>query len=203
VTLLPTRCFERIGRRIEDYMGQVTVVDYDPNWPRLFETLSAPISELLAGVAISIEHVGSTAVPGLAAKPVIDIDVVVLPPDVSTGIARLQGFGYQHLGDRGVPQREAFRRPPGSAVHHLYLCPSTSPALANHLAIRDHLRANPPAARAYGALKKRLAIDFAHDVDGYVEAKTAFLVAILRQRGFHDDVLSEIERINRRPTATG
>jgi GrpB-like predicted nucleotidyltransferase (UPF0157 family) len=142
----------------------------------------------------------STAVPGLAAKPVLDIDVVVLETNVSACIAQLEALGYQDQGDRGVPQREAFRQPPGSADHHLYLCPSTSPALANHLAIRDHLRANPSDARAYGELKKRLAVDFAHDIDGYVEAKTAFLVAILRRRGFPDDLVTENERINRRPS---
>lgn len=184
-------------------MGPITIVEYDPSWPRVFETLSSAISAVVGDVALSIEHVGSTAVPGLAAKPVIDIDVVVLEPDVQTGIARLETLGYEHLGDRGVPQREAFRRPPGSAVHHLYLCPSMSPALANHLAIRDHLRANSSDARAYGDLKKRLAIDFAHDPVGYVEAKTDFLVGILRQRGFDSDLLTEIERANRRSLRTG
>jgi GrpB-like predicted nucleotidyltransferase (UPF0157 family) len=134
---------------------------------------------------------------------VIDIDVVVAEPDVLGCIARLEALGYQHQGDRGVPKREAFLRPPGTVVHHLYVCPSTGPALANHLAVRDHLRACPSDARAYGELKKRLAVEFTHDVDGYVEAKTAFLIAILRQRGFSDELLTEIELINRRPTVAG
>src|SRR4051794_11124858 len=97
-----------------------------------------------------------------------------------------------HQGNCGVPQREAFRRPSGSPAHRLYLCPFNSRALANHLAIRDHLRTNPSEARAYGDLKKRLALEFAHDVDGYVEAKTAFLVGILRTLGFPEDALAEI-----------
>lgn len=180
-------------------MARIVVVDYDPNWPHSFETLSARISDALDGVAISIEHVGSTSVPGLAAKPVIDIDAVVLEPDIATGIARLETLGYEHQGDCGVPQREAFRRPPGFVAHHLYLCASGSLALANHLAIRDHFRTTPAAARAYADLKKRLAFEFADDGDGYVEAKTAFLVSILRQSGFDEGQLSEIERINRRP----
>lgn len=184
-------------------MGQITVVDYDPSWPRLFATLSSVVHSAVADIAISIEHVGSTAVPGLAAKPVIDIDVVVHEGDVQAGIARLTTLGYDHLGDRGIPAREAFRPPPGAPFHHLYLCPSTSPALANHLAIRDHLRANPADARAYGDLKKRLALEFADDIDGYVGAKTAFLVAILRKRGFSEDALVDIEGANRRPVAGG
>ncbi|MGH7460974.1 MAG: GrpB family protein [Longimicrobiales bacterium] len=88
-----------------------------------------------------------------------------------------------------MPKRESFRAPCGTPRHHLCLCPSMSPALANHLAIRDHLRANPSAARAYGDLKKRLALEFAHDIDGYVEARTSFLASILREIGFPDDEL--------------
>ncbi len=178
-------------------MSQVVVVDYDPKWPELFQALTAPLRKVFAQVAVSIEHVGSTAVPGLAAKPVIDIDVVVLEHDVSEAIARLGSLGYRHLGERGIPQREAFRRPPSSAVHHLYVCPLASAALANHLAVRDHLRSHPEEARAYGELKKQLAIDFAEDVDGYVEAKTEFLLRILRQRGFTDALLHQIEGVNR------
>ena len=88
-------------------------------------------------------------------------------------------------------------------LHHLYLCPSTRPALANHLAIRDHLRANPSAARAYGDPKKRLALEYAHDSEGYVEAKTSFLIGILQEVGFSENELRNIERINRRPLSAG
>jgi GrpB-like predicted nucleotidyltransferase (UPF0157 family) len=182
-------------------LSELIVVDYDPHWPRLFETLRSSIWSAVADIVISIEHVGSTAVPGLAAKPVIDIDVVVPEEAVAVGIVRLTALGYQHRGDHGVPKREAFRSPNGSPRHHLYLCPSSSPALAYHLAIRDYLRTHPSDARAYGELKKRLALEFAHDSIGYVEAKTRFLVAILRQIGFSDDRLAEIIRINRRPEA--
>jgi GrpB-like predicted nucleotidyltransferase (UPF0157 family) len=180
-------------------VSNVIVLDYDPNWPHLFETLRSSVWDAISDIAISIEHVGSTAVPGLAAKPVIDIDVVVHEAAVRVGIARLEALGYLHRGDCGVPKREAFRSPAGSPPHHLYLCASASVALANHLAIRDHLRANPSVARASGDLKRRLAGDFAADRAGYVEAKTAFLVAILRQVGFAEDDLAEIVQSNRRP----
>lgn len=188
-------------RRREDAVNGVIVVDYDPNWPRLFETLRSSIWRAVADIVLSIEHVGSTAVPGLAAKPVIDIDVVVPEEAVAVGIDRLKTLGYEHRGDLGVPKREAFRCPDGSPRHHLYLCPSTSPALANHLAIRDYLRTHPSEARAYGDLKKRLALEFRHDSVGYVESKTGFLVAILRQIGSSDDRLAEIIRINCRSEA--
>lgn len=177
-------------------MNEVVVLDYDPGWPRVFEELRSILWPAVSDIAISIEHVGSTAVPGLAAKPVIDIDVVVPEGDVPTGIKRISDLGYEHRGDLGIPSREAFRRPPGTPRHHLYLCPSGSPALANHIAIRDYLRADASAAIEYGKLKKRLARRFPRDIDAYIEAKTDYLVAILRKVGFPDDVLAEIERVN-------
>lgn len=179
-------------------MPEILVRDYDPRWPEVFEELRSSLFSALADVATSIEHVGSTSVPGLASKPVIDMDVVVPFDRVATGIARITALGYVHRGDLGVPQREAFDPPHGAAPHHLYLCPVGSSALANHLAIRDYLRAHPSAAQAYGSLKKRLAREFAGDIDGYVEAKTGFLVAILRQMGFPEERIAEIERVNRK-----
>ena len=180
-------------------MNEVIVLDYDPGWPGLFEEIRSSVWAAVSDIAIAIEHVGSTSVPGLAAKPVIDMDVVVAEGDVATGIDRLTGLGYEHRGDLGIPDREAFRQPAGSPRHHLYLCPSGSPALANHLAIRDYLRTNTRVANAYGALKKHLAREFPRDVDGYVEAKTGFLVGVLRKVGFPADALAEIERMNMRP----
>lgn len=180
-------------------MSGLAVVDYDSSWPMPFERLRSSIWRVVADVASSIEHVGGTSDPGLAAKPVIDIDVVVPRVHMAAAIARLTSLGYEHKGDLGVPQREAFQRPPGSPPHHLYLCPTGSPALANHIAVRDYLRAHPSAAQAYGDLKKHLALEYARDIDGYVEAKTGFLLEILRKSGFAERRLVEIERINRRP----
>lgn len=180
-------------------LKSVEVLDYDGAWALAFDGLHAGLWAALSDIAISVEHVGSTAVPGLAAKPVIDIDVVVVPSRTADAIARLASLGYEHRGDLGVPQREAFRSPVESPRHHLYLCPPTSPALANHIAVRDHLRADPAEARAYGVLKKRLAQEFRHDGVGYSVGKTSYLVAMLRRLGFAEDALSDIERMNRRP----
>jgi GrpB-like predicted nucleotidyltransferase (UPF0157 family) len=181
----------------------IVVVDYDPAWPLLFEELHTTVWPAVAGVATSIEHVGSTAVPGLAAKPVIDLDVVVAPGRVSEGVERLAELGYGPRGNLGIPGRQAFRAPADTAGrHHLYLCPADSPALANHLAVRDFLRAHPERVREYGRLKKRLAAEFMHDVDGYVEGKSDFLLGILRASGFDTAALGDIERMNRRPRET-
>ena len=175
--------------------------DYDPRWPGVFEALNETVLAALGELVVSVEHVGSTSVSGLAAKPVIDLDVVVASADVATAIERLATIGYEHLGDRGIPQREAFDSPAGSPRHHLYLCPVGSPALANHLAVRNHLRENPAAAAEYGMLKKRLAREHANDSASYGEAKTEFLVAILRGLGFAQDALADIESMNRAPEA--
>ena len=177
-------------------MEAIVVVDYDSTWPELFETLRTPIWDAVADIALSVEHVGSTSVPGLAAKPVIDMDVIVPEAQVATGIVRLTDLGYEHRGDLGIPGREAFQRPTGAPVHNLYLCPSNSRALANHLAVRDYLRANADAARAYAELKRRLAPECAGDIDAYVRGKTNFLLSVLRAAGVSEHALAEIERVN-------
>ena len=179
-------------------MKTIAVVDYDPAWPATFESLRAAIWPAVHDIATAIEHVGSTAVPGLAGKPVIDLDVVV--PSASAAaiaIQRLGSIGYLHRGDLGVPGREAFRAPASVPRHHLYLCLATSPALANHLAVRDHLRAHPPIVAEYGALKKQLAVQFVHDGEGYTAGKTNLLIRVLRAAGFDPDQIEEIERLNR------
>ena len=180
-------------------MPSIVVVEPDPAWPLVYEGLRAAIWPAVADVALGIEHVGSTAVPGLAAKPIVDIDLIVPPDRVAAAIARLAALGYRHKGDLGVPGREALAQPAGTPRHHLYVCPVGNTALANHLAVRDYLRANPEAARAYGELKKRLAAAFADDVDGYVEGKSAFVLDVLRRSGFAERDLAAIEAINRRP----
>ncbi len=181
----------------------IVIVDYNPNWPVMFQNLRDGILPAIGDVAVAVEHVGSTAVPGLAAKPVIDVDVVVRNGDVQLGIERLQSIGYRHRGDMGIPMREAFHAPQGSIRHHLYLCPTSSPALKNHIAVRDHLRTNASDALAYGELKKRLAGTFADDSDGYTAGKTNYLIEVLRRCGFGEAALTEIAVMNSRPTQAG
>ena len=120
----------------------------------------------MADLATAIEHVGSTAVPGLAAKPIIDLTVVVpTHAEVAAAIERLSTLGYVHRGSLGIDGREAFDADARLPRHHLYLCARDSVALANHLTVRDYLRRHPETADEYGALKKRLAQAFPHDID--------------------------------------
>ena len=180
-------------------MNKITVVDYDPRWALSFQHLHSQIWPAIQDIALAIEHVGSTSVPGLAAKPVIDMSIVVASAhETLIGIERLAALGYEHLGDLGVKDREAFKRPDGMAAHNLYICLKAGQGLRNHLAVRDYLRAHPETARAYGELKKRLAAQFPNDIDSYVEGKTAFILAILRKQGFLDSELAEIDMLNRK-----
>jgi GrpB-like predicted nucleotidyltransferase (UPF0157 family) len=162
--------------------GPVLIVDYDPHWPDLFEELRAPVVAALGDLAVGIEHVGSTAVPGLAAKPIIDMDVVVpSAADIPEAIRRLASLGYVHRGDLGIPGREAFTPPAGKPRHHLYVCAIDNEELGRHRSFRDHLLTHPEDARAYGALKKAAARRYAEDRVAYNEAKTPFVEAVLQR----------------------
>src|SRR5271157_4573381 len=101
----------------------VVVVEYDPGWPALFQFFRERLTGALGGIAAAVEHVGSTAVPRLAAKPIIDIDVLLASADrLPSAIACLAQIGYSHQGDLGIPEREAFLAPADDPLHHLYVC---------------------------------------------------------------------------------
>ena len=175
------------------------VVDYDPSWPEVFERLRAHIWPALSDVALTVEHVGSTSVPGLAAKPIIDMTIVVpTESEIPVAIGRLATLGYVHRGNLGVEGREAFHSPDGLPKHHLYLCPHNSLGLRNHLAVRDYLRSHPETACEYGQLKKRLARDFPHDIDSYIDGKTDLILKILQAANFPTAELDAVERVNRK-----
>jgi GrpB-like predicted nucleotidyltransferase (UPF0157 family) len=154
----------------------LVVVDYDPVWPALFAALRVPVAAALDDVAVAIEHIGSTAVPGLAAKPIIDLDVVIPDEaDLPTAIERLAFLGYIYEGDNGIPGRAAFVWPPGTQRHHLYVCALDSVEYHRPVLFRDYLRAQPDVMAAYGALKRRLAERYGTQRDAYTESKGPFV----------------------------
>jgi GrpB-like predicted nucleotidyltransferase (UPF0157 family) len=158
----------------------VIIEDYNPLWPERFALLRTRIGAALGSLAVAIEHVGSTAVPGLAAKPIIDMDILLQSrADLPLVIIRLASLGYEHRGDLGVSGREAFRTPPTDFPHHLYVCPPHSPEFQRHIAFRNHLRTHADDARAYGDLKRKLASQFRDDREAYNQAKTDFVTEIL------------------------
>lgn len=158
----------------------IEIVDYDPAWPAVFAGIRDRVADALAGLARRIEHVGSTAVPGLAAKPIIDLTVVVDSLDhLPAVIGRLDPLGYRHEGDLGVMGRQAFATPAGAPAHHLYVCAADDQNLLEVLAFRDYLRTHPDTARAYAELKYFLAQRFRDDRSGYTDAKSAFITGVV------------------------
>ena len=165
---------------------RIIIVPYNPDWPAWFTQMTAFVEPALAGVAYTIEHVGSTSIPGMAAKPIIDANIVVdrlVFPRVKGGLATM---GYVHQGNLGIPDREAFdlRDPQARQAlppHHLYVCMSGATELRNQLLFRDYLRTHDVDARAYAALKYRLAEQFGADRAGYSDGKSPFIADIMRQ----------------------
>jgi GrpB-like predicted nucleotidyltransferase (UPF0157 family) len=175
----------------------VVVVDYDPQWARDFELLRARIWRVVQDLAVSIEHVGSTSVPGLAAKPILDIDVVVRSEqDLVLTIERLATIDYTHRGNLGIEGREAFRAAVNVPAHNLYACRMDSAALQDHLMFRDFLRTHPDTAQGYAELKRHLARQFPDDVDSYATAKTHFVLDVLGTAGIPHARIDQIRREN-------
>jgi GrpB-like predicted nucleotidyltransferase (UPF0157 family) len=136
----------------------------------------------VSDIALRIDHVGSTSVPGLAAKPIIDMDIVVASPDrVRPVIDRLARIGYEWRGDLGVPGRESFQpvRDQGMPPHHLYLVVENNKAHLDHWLLRDLLRQDAAARHQYAALKRRNVELANSDMDVYVAAKAQFVAGLL------------------------
>ena len=165
---------------------QVIVEKYDEAWAQDFRQIEQELKEALGDLALRIEHVGSTSVKGLSAKPIIDIDIVI--PDYSrfdAVVAALETIGYIHEGDLGIPGREAFKYSGKEHLrrHHLYVCTETSEELKRHLAFRDYLRSHPEAVREYSRVKEEGAALFPEDIDKYIEYKSPCIEKIYRKLG--------------------
>ena len=131
-------------------MSGVEVVDSSPRWAEQYDEVARVLRAALADVpSASVEHVGSTSVPGLAAKPILDIDVIVEAGDVPTAITALEGVGYVHRGDLGVAGREAFHAP-GPPRRNVYVCTAGTTNVRNHLAVREVLRTRDDQPRPRG-----------------------------------------------------
>ena len=166
--------------------AKVTVLPYRKEWQAAFEAICAEIAAALGDLALAIEHVGSTAVEGMSAKPCIDIDVVIADrAALAAVIERLAVVGYEHEGDLGIRDREAFRYAdkPHLMAHHLYVCPKDSAELHRHVAFRDFLKSNASAVRQYSKIKEEAARLFPNDIDGYIAYKSPCIQELYRQCG--------------------
>ena len=164
----------------------VVVLPYDAQWRQDFLKIKDELIDALGQLAVSIEHVGSTSVQGLSAKPIIDVDVVIKDYSVlDRVIISLENIGYRYEGDLGIAGREAFKYDGKEHLrkHHLYVCPQDSAELHRHIALRDYLRSHPEAAREYGRIKEEGARLYPFDIDGYIEYKSPFIEKIYANIG--------------------
>lgn len=163
---------------MSDPVVRIEVVEYDPRWPLLYAEERARIAAVLGDAAESIEHIGSTSVPGLPAKPLIDILVTVAHLDPADRfIEPLGSLGYEYFPILGNAERYTFGK--GTPhMHHIHVVQHGGEEHLRPVAFRDYLRAHPDVARHYGELKYALAERFRGDRRAYNQAKTDFIRSI-------------------------
>lgn len=157
---------------------EVLVVTPDPAWPAAFAREARRISASLSPLQAVLHHIGSTAIRGIHAKPIIDMLLVV--PDVWALDHRgedMRALGYEAMGEFGIPGRRYFRKSDaaGRRTHHVHAFESGSPHVQRHLAFRDYMNSHASAAQAYGVLKQTLAATFPRDIEAYVAGKNSFI----------------------------
>lgn len=157
-------------------MRTIEVVEYDPSWPERFEEESNLLRETLGDIAVEVHHIGSTAVPGLAAKPIIDILIEIA--DLAALDARnrdMELIGYEPKGEFGIPGRRYFQKGGDNRTHQIHAFVAGDVNVSRHIAFRDYLRSNPGVAEEYGTLKKKVAETCDNDIEKYCDGKDAFV----------------------------
>lgn len=164
----------------------IFVESYQPKWKDDFKKIAIEVEEVLTGLILRIEHVGSTSVNGLAAKPIIDMDIVIKDYTAfEEVIERLHSIGYIYEGDLGIKDRRAFMYEGKTHLqkHHIYVCPEYSNELHRHIAFRDYLRLHPKAVQEYGEIKMEAAKLYPHDIEKYLKYKGVFISQIYSELG--------------------
>lgn len=160
----------------------IEIVPYDPDWPKRFAALGNRLRAALGAVALRIDHIGSTSVPGLAAKAVLDVQVSVLTLEpVDPFREPLEGLGFVYRSDNTERTKRYFREPPDRPRTHIHVRRAGSFSEQFPLLFRDYLRTHPDDASAYEKLKRQLAEQFPHDGAAYTEAKVPFFWEAIRR----------------------
>lgn len=168
---------------------KVIVLPYDKAWKSDFEEIKKELEDAIGDLIVGIEHVGSTSVEGMSAKPCIDIDVIIQDDSVfDTVVSGLRAIGYIHEGDLGIKGREAFKytNKPHLKTHHLYVCPKDSAELHRHITFRDFLRCNPEAVKKYSLVKETAAALFPDDIEKYIAYKSPCIEELYVLCGLQD-----------------
>ena len=163
----------------------VVVEKWNPKWKDEFERIVDSLGEDVIYNSVKIEHVGSTSVEGLSAKPIIDLDIVIENDKFEIIKRLLNDKGYKHEGDLGIEGREAFSYSGKEELmtHHLYVCPKDSKELFKHITFRDFLKSNPTLASEYSKVKEQAAVLYPDDIDKYMEFKSEIIEKIYKRCG--------------------
>ena len=161
--------------------GHIEVVEYHPEWPRVFEREACAVLDACRPFVTEVHHVGSTSVPGLAAKPVLDMmPIVTGPAEGFKAVPRMTDLGYRYRGESGIPGRFYFDRVvDGRTVAHVHMLPAGHLDARKHLVFRDHLRTHPDTAQEYQRLKRELASKYRHDRRTYTDSKADFISGVI------------------------
>lgn len=164
---------------------RVVVEKWNPKWKDEFENIVASLGNDIIYNSIKIEHVGSTSVEGLSAKPIIDLDIVIDKEKFEIIKRLLNDKGYEHEGDLGIEGREAFSYSGKEELmtHHLYVCPKDSKELFKHITFRNFLKDNPALAAEYSKVKEQAAALYPNDIDKYMEFKSEIIEKIYKKCG--------------------
>ncbi len=170
------------------------VVPYDFNWPKNFENEAVLLKQALGDNCIEIYHIGSTSVPGLAAKPIIDIMLEVQNLN-EINDKELIDLGYTPRGEMGMPFRRFYHKG-DPRTHHIHIWEKDNPEIQKHLLFRDFLRSHPDVGAEYAVLKFKLAKDFRNDRGSYTESKDTFIKNIIQKSGFNGLTIAEVKLAN-------
>ena len=162
---------------------KVSLSPYQNAWSKLFKEEKKRLEEVIGNDVLDIQHIGSTAVPGLSAKPILDIGVAVKSFEAAFAlVSSIEELGYTYRGENGIPRRHYFvKGSPDKRTHHLHMFEKTNEEWTTHLLFRDYLRAHPEVAAAYQQLKEDLAAKHPNDRKAYTDGKHEFIQAVLRE----------------------
>ena len=160
--------------------GKVRLLPHNPAWDAEFQTVKAEILRLWGGNVLDIQHVGSTAIPAIAAKPILDVAVLLRSIETMDHQA-LEDLGYDYLGCHGGGWLYVLRSETGDSLRHIHCYPQGDPDFTRQVAFRDYLLSHPETAAEYAQLKRGLAEQFAQDRGAYTARKTEFVLKVLKQ----------------------
>ena len=163
---------------------RIAMVPHDPTWRQDFNREARQLTRALGGTAVAVHHIGSTAIPTIYAKPIVDILLVVThSAELDEKQPQVEALGYEALGEFGIPGRRYFRRNNalGDRTHQVHAFEDGSPQIQRHLAFRDYMIAHPEAAQAYSVLKRELAAKYPNDPEAYMDGKDGFIQDIDQQ----------------------